>query len=59
MAYDGWNCDGKHGTCLVQNKANADPSSAHVAFGQWGAQASAGVPCTATLVKQLSDKGQW
>jgi hypothetical protein len=59
MAYDGWDCDGKHGTCLVQNKANVDPSSAHVAFGQWGVHASADdVPCTATLLKQLSDKGQ-
>ena len=59
MAYDGWDCDGKHGTCLVQNKANADPSSAHVAFGRWEIDGgSQGGVCSAKLLKKLSDKGQ-
>lgn len=58
MAYDGWDCDGKHGTCLVQNKANSDPSSAHVSFGRWEMDGSGGGACRARLIKKLSDHGQ-
>ena len=31
MAYDGWDCDGKHGTCMKQAVAPAG----HVAYGVW------------------------
>ncbi len=32
MAYDGWDCDGKNGDCLMQAVAPAG----HVAYGEWG-----------------------
>lgn len=32
MAYDGWDCDGKNGECLMQAVAPAG----HVAYGKWG-----------------------
>ena len=34
MAYDGWDCDGKHGTCMRQP---AGAKEGHVAFGTWNA----------------------
>lgn len=37
MAYDGWDCDGKNGDCLMQAVAPAG----HVAYGEWGDNTSA------------------
>ena len=31
MAYDGWDCDGNNGDCLMQAVAPAG----HVAYGKW------------------------
>jgi hypothetical protein len=37
MAYDGWDCDGKNGDCLMQAVAPAG----HVAYGKWADDTSA------------------